>query len=156
MVLRGTLRLKPSRWARRALAFGVPAILLILLYAAWSAGSIRPLIVLPAVFGVALLAALSWDRVRGLQVRSGSLLLDLGDGHWQPVVPIGSARISALAVTLACRREGDGRRLRLNIWRDAVDATTYRRLARMARHGRWPVAASEDLTATRTASPGSR
>lgn len=143
MVLRGPVRLEPSRWARRALGFGLPAVVLLLVYAAWMADSSRPLWWLPAVIWVGVSAALSWDRVRGLELRSRGLLLDCGDGHFEAVVPIGEARISALAVTVPCRRSRDGRRLRLNIWHDAVDVTTYRRLARIARHGRWPAAAEE-------------
>ena len=142
-MLRGTVRLEPSRWARRAIRFGLPGVILLLMHAAWLASSIQPLFVLPAVVLVWLFAAMNWDRVRGLELRPRALLLDLGDGQWHSVVPIGEARISALAVTLSCRRESDGRRLRLNVWRDAVDSTTYRRLARIARHGRWPAAGDE-------------
>lgn len=152
MVLRGAVRLKPSLWAHRMLIFGLPGSLLLLAYAAWAAGSVRPLFVVPVVLLVSLVAASSWDRVRGLEFRARSLLLDLGDGCWHPVVPIGPARISSLAVTLACRRASDGHRLRLNIWRDAVDATTYRRLARIARHGRWPEPVDDNVKAARTAS----
>jgi len=140
MVLRGAVRLEPSIWAHRALACGLPAVVLLLLQAAWLAGSTRPLLFVPAVLAVGLSAAKSWDRVRGLEFRPRSLLLVAGDGRWHRVVPCGEARISALAVTVPCRRESDGRRLRLNVWRDAVDPVTYRRLARIARHGRWPAA----------------
>lgn len=143
MVLRGPIRLEPSRWARRAIGLGLPTVLLLLLQAAWLAGSLRPLWVLPGVVLVGWAAAMSWDRVRGLELRSRGLLLDLGDGRFEPVVPAGEARISALAITLVCRRSSDGRRLRLNVWRDAVDATTYRRLARIARHRRWPLSAPD-------------
>jgi len=143
MVLRGPVRLTPSRWARRAIRWGLPVVVLLLLHAAWLADSIRPLWALPVVVLVGWAAAMSWDRVRGLEVRRRGLMLDFGDGRFEPVVPTGEARISALAVTLACRRSSDGRRLRLNVWRDAVDATTYRRLARIARHRRWPVPAEK-------------
>ena len=143
MVLRGLVRLEPSRWARHAIGLGLPAVFLLIAYAAWLADSLRPLLLLPVVMLVGVVAAMSWDRVRGLELRSRALLLDFGDGRLEPVVPIGEARISALALTLACRRSRDGRRLRLTVWRDAVDPTTYRRLARIARHGRWPVAVNE-------------
>lgn len=154
MVLLGPVRLEPSRWARLALGVGLPLVVLLLLHAAWLAGSLGPLWVLPGVVAVGWVAARTWDRVRGLELRARALLLDFGDGRFEPVEPAGEARISALAVTLPCRRRRDGRRLRLNVWCDAVDATTYRRLARIARHGRWPLPDRErsPLRDARTAS----
>lgn len=143
-MLRGPVRLESSRWARRILRLGLPGVALLLVWAAWLAGSWRPLIALPGLMLLGWIAARGWDRVRGLALRPRGLLLDLGDGRFDVVVPAGEARISALAITMACRRQRDGRRLRLNVWRDAVDEATYRRLARVARHGRWPLPGSED------------
>ncbi len=145
MQLRGPIQLAPSRLARSLLLGAGPGGCLLLLLAALLARDPWPLLPLPAVVLLSLFAARSWDRVRGLDFRPASLCLDLGDGRWQPVQPCGEARLSRLALSIRLRRVDDGTRVRLNVWRDAVDEATFRRLARMLRHGRWP--RSADVTA---------
>ncbi|TVS16128.1 MAG: hypothetical protein EA417_11420 [Gammaproteobacteria bacterium] len=148
MNFRGPISLAPSRLARNLLLGVGPGGCLLLLLAALLAHDPWPLLPLPAVVLLSLFAARSWDRVRGLDFRPASLCLDLGDGRWHPVYPCTEARVSRLALSIALRRVDDGARIRLNVWRDAVDDATFRRLARIVRHGRWPRSAGITATAS--------
>lgn len=138
MTLRGPVTLAPSRLARGLLLAGGPGVVLLLLAAALFARQAWPLAFLPAAVLVLVSAARGWDRVRGVDLRPAVVCLDLGDGRWRSVRLRGQPRLSRLALSIPVRREDDGVRMMLNIWRDAVDPATFRRLARLLRHGRWP------------------
>lgn len=144
MILRGPVTLAPSRLARRLLLLLGPGVTLVLLAAAVAARHPWPLLPLPAVLLLVRSAARSWDRVRGLDLRPAAVCVDVGDGCWQPVRPCGEPRISSLALCVPLRLEASGDRLWLTVWCDAVDVATFRRLARILRHGRWPRAAGAE------------
>ncbi len=134
----GVIPMRRSRIARLLVWVAFPLAGLTLLAATWRSGDTWPLWALPPVLLLALTAVSTWDRVRGIELRSRGLYLDLGDGVWRQARPCAGGRISALAISLPCILVDTGRRIRLNIWRDAVADSSYRRLARNARHDRWP------------------
>lgn len=134
----GTIDLVPSRLARRlerGACCALPALLLVL---AVSRGHPWPLYWLPALALLAWRTHGTWDRVRRLERTPAGLRVDLGDGTWREAAVLGPARRFSVAVFLPCRL-ADGARLRVVLWRDAVDDATFRRLSRIARSGRWAV-----------------
>lgn len=137
MVPSGLVSLQPSRLARQLARVGLPATALLLLLVAATAGSAWPLLGLPMTAAVAVAAREGWDGIRALDLRGPALRVQTLDGSWRTVAVLGGGRLSALAVTFPCRDQDSGRRLRVNVWCDAVDAATFRRLARSVRLGRW-------------------
>lgn len=122
---------RPSRLWRGLVRAGPPASAALLALAALDTASPWPLLFLPLLVPgfVALRRELP---LRALEVDAAGVRIESPAGIPEELQLRDRVAVSGLAISLPVIR-ADGRRATLRIWRDAVSADDYRRLARRVR-----------------------
>ena len=126
-----SIPVRPSRLRRGLVRAGPPVSASLLALAALDTASFWPLLFLPLLVPgfVALRRELP---LRALDVTPDGVRIESPEGVGEILALRDRAAVSGLAISLPVRR-ADGRRATLRIWRDAVSADDYRRLARRVR-----------------------
>lgn len=122
---------RPSRLRRGLVRAGPPASVALLALAAVDTASFWPLLFAPLL--VPAFVALRRELpVRALEPARDGVRIESPEGVPETLQLRDRPAVSGLAISLPVYR-ADGRRSVLRIWRDAVSADDYRRLARRVR-----------------------